>query len=157
MSEPRKFRPKRLRAESVQAPLRPEWKVMGEQEAHRLHEQAVADHRRFQWFGPRMRRRLLRYVVGTAVGFAVIGWLFVTGDVATFVTFFLVGIPLGAVVAVMRPLDFTAGALYALAALVAMFLTHRHLLLAALAALLFGSLGIAIGRGEEMKRLDLED
>ena len=161
MSRPPRFRPKRLRAESVEAPLEPQWKVMGAEQSRELHEEALAQHRRYAFLGPRWRRRMTRYVVGTVVGFGFLGWLLVGGDWPTVRSFLLVGAPLGAIVGHWRPLDFTAGALYALAAMVASILAGRTnaltMLLMMMAGLVCGCIGIALGRVEEGKRLDLED
>lgn len=158
MSRPGRFRPKRLRAESVEAPLEPQWKVMGEEEAQRLHEKSLAQHRRLAPLGGRWRRRMVRYVVGTAVGFGLLGWFLIGSDWATLRSYTITGIPLGALVALWRPLDFTAGSLYALAGMSAsLFAGRTNLLMVMLAGLVCGCIGIALGRVEEGKRLDLED
>lgn len=158
MTSPGKFRPKSLKSESLEVPMRPEWNVMGAAEAQRLHEEALARHRKFQPFAQRIRKRLIRYVVGTTVASAFLCWFFVTGLPKTVLFFALAGIPLGAAVAILRPNDFLTGLLYAVAALTAILCAGgTNVQMAAMAALLFGCIGIAVGRGEEMKRFDLED
>ena len=151
-----KFRPKALSKASLEAPMEPRWKVMGPDEAKRLHAAALAQHHRFNPFGPRLRKRFATITIGTSVAFIVLGWLMVSGTMRVFLPFGGVGLALGAVVAILRPYDFLAGALYALAALVAALMMHTPLLLAMLAAMGFYCIGIMTGRVEEGKALDGE-
>jgi uncharacterized membrane protein YjjP (DUF1212 family) len=159
------FNPKPLPRVSVEVPMEPRWKVMGAEDAKRLHERAQAQHERFRPMGARRRRRFVRYVLGTAIGFAAIGFLFVAGDFRTIWVHFLVGMPLGAIVAWTDPGDFATGALYAAAGFLATVLRRPFhgwselaaLLMACLVALLMGCIGIALRRAEENKRMDLEE
>jgi hypothetical protein len=158
------FKPKPLPRISVDVPMEARWKVMGPEDAKRLHERAQEQHERFRPMGARRRRRLVRYVLGTALGFAAIGFLFVAGDFTTIWVHFLVGMPLGAVVAWTYPGDFTTGALYAVAGFVATVLRRpmhgspvAAVLFGCLVALLMGCIGIALGGAEANKRMDLEE
>lgn len=152
------FRPKRLSRVSVDAPRERRWDVMGEEEATRLHAMRQAEELRFSPLGPRTRKRALRCFVLTPIGFACLGWLFVSGNVKGAVAFFVAGLLLGGLTYVLRPLDYLSGLVYALAGVAASFLIgHRHLLMTLLVAMLCGSIGIAMGRTEELRRLDCED
>lgn len=151
------FRPKRLPSVSVDAPLQRRWEVMGDAEAHRLHEAAQAEVRRFSPFAPRVRRRALRCFVGTPIGFAVLGWLFVGGNPRVALAFFGAGIALGTLTFFLRPLDYLSGLLYAGCAALAGLLLRQPLLLVLLASMLFGCFGIVMGRNEELRRVDGSD
>ena len=151
------FKPKSLTRESVEAPMQPGWRVMGEDEERRLHENALAEHRRYATWNPRFRRRVVKYVVGTAIGFAIAGYLFVLGHASTLLAFAAVGAVLGVIVAWWRPTDFTASMLYVAAGLVGGALAHASFFFTVLGALWLGIVGIIVGRGEEMKRVDFED
>jgi hypothetical protein len=152
-----RFRPKALSRESVEAPLEPHWRLMGPEEEKRLHRLAVAEHRRFRPFGPRWRGRMVHYGLGTAAGFAIAGFLLVSASPHVAATFAAVGLLLGAGVAILRPLDFLCGTLYGIAGFAATAASGLHLLLAVLAGGAAFGIGIAIGRGEEFKRVDGED
>lgn len=156
------FKPKKLGRESLDTPLEPQWRVMGADQEKRLHERTVEQYRRFQVWGPRMRRRLRIYVLGTAAGFAVVGWLFLLATWRTLWIFGGVGAALGAVVAVLRPSDFLCGLLYALTGLAGSVILMRNVGLGAIGIVLsctlfFFVVGVALGRVEEFKRLDGED
>ena len=156
MSEPERFKPKPLDRESLDVPLDPRWKVMGPEEEARLHARAVADHRRFQPLNPRMRRRLIVYVLGTAVGFALLGWLFLSASWRALAIFAGAGAALGAAVAWLRPSRFTTSGLYAVAGLVGSYVLGTHALLALLTGMLCASVGVLMGVLEELKRFDGE-
>jgi hypothetical protein len=156
------FKPKNLDRESLEAPLEPQWRVMGADQEKRLYEKSREDYRRFQVFGPRMRRRLRIYVLGTAAGFAAVGWFAISGTLRSLLVFGGLGALLGAVVAFLRPSDFLCGLLYAITAIVAELVVFKGGGLGALimimsSALFFGIVGIACGRMEEFKRFDGED
>lgn len=156
--EPAKFKPKRLPSISVDAPLERRWDVMGADEAKRLHARRQDEARRFSWFGPRAKKRAFRALVLTPVGFALVGWAFVGGNPRTWLTFLGFGVPLGLLWLVVRPLDYTAGLIYALCGVAATAVAGKtHLPLLASTGLLCLSIGIALGRVEESRRLDLED
>lgn len=152
------FRPKRLSRLSVDAPRDRRWDVMGEEEAARLHAMRQAEELRFSPLGPRTRKRALRCFVLTPLGFSALGWLFVMGNVRGAGAFLLAGLLLGTMTFFVRPLDYLSGLLYALAGVAASaLLGHRHLLMTLLVAMLCGSIGIAMGRAEELRRVDQED
>jgi len=156
VSDAKKFKPKALGRESVEAPMEPHWKVMGPKAEKELHAKAQAQHRRFQTFAPLSRRRLLLYVPGTAAGFAFLAWFFLRASLQTLAIFGAVGAVLGAAVAWFRPLDFTAGALYMLAGLLGAFLLGTQILMSLLFGMLSACVGLVIGRAEEWKRYDGE-
>ena len=156
MSDGEKWKPKPLSKASIEAPMEARWKVMGAEEAKRLHRLAQSEHHRFNPFGPRLRSRFLKVTIGTAVAFVVLGLLFVSWTWRTIPMFGLAGFALGAVVAIFRPYDFLAGLLYGLACLVAGILSGAHLVLLLPAAFLFASIGIAMGRVEQGKVIDGE-
>jgi hypothetical protein len=151
-----KFKPKPLSKASIEAPMEARWRVMGPDEARRLHAVAQSEHRRFNPFGPRLRKRFLTISIGTSVAFMVLGWLVVSGTSRVFLPFGGVGLALGAVVAIVRPYDYLAGALYALASLAAALVMHVPLFVTFAAAGVFYMIGITTGRVEEGKSLDGE-
>jgi hypothetical protein len=155
------FKPKKLDRESIEAPLEPQWRAMGPEQERRLLEKSREEYRRFQAFGPRARRRVRVYMLGTAAGFAVIGWFLIDGSLRAIWIFGAVGAGLGLGVALLRPTDFLCGLLYAIAGLVASLL-HRGggragMLMALLTAFCFGCIGIACGRAEDYRRTDGDD
>ncbi len=154
MSDPSRFHPKPLPKASVEAPLEARWKVMGDEEARRLHERAQAEHRRWARFGPVSRKRFLVAVIGSSVGFALLGWLFISGNTRSLLYFGVAGAFLGVVNAVVRPAEFLTGLFYALAGLVAVLKMGGHILQGILAAFCLGVIGIAVGTTESLKRLD---
>jgi hypothetical protein len=158
MADTGTFKPKKLSATSLEAPMQRRWDVMGADEAKRLHAKAQTEAQRFSWTGPRTKKRLLRYLVLTPLGFALLGWFFVGTDLRTFAAFLLVGLPVGGLMMVIRPADYLAGLIYAICGLVAIVWTGRvGLMSLAFGTLLIGSIGMIVGRGEEMRRMDLED
>lgn len=157
MTEGGKFKPKSLPRESVEAPMQPHWRVMGSEEEKRLHAQAVEEHRRFSPSSRRNRRRFLRYVVVSAIGFGVGGWAVAQDNLKSFLVFAGVGSLVGALFSWWRPIDFLAGLIYAAFGLLGGLLVGAHLLIAVLASLWFGIIGIAVGRQVEMRRMDGED
>ncbi len=151
-----RFKPKPLSKASIEAPMEPRWKVMGPDEERRLHALAQAEHHRFNPFGPRLRKRFLTISIGTSVAFMVLGWLVVSGTTRVFLPFGGVGLALGAIVAITRPYDYLAGALYALASVTAGFVMHASLFVVFASAMIFYTIGITTGRVEEGKALDGE-
>jgi hypothetical protein len=156
------FKPRKLDRESLEAPLEPQWRVMGAEQEQRQYEKSKAQYRRFQTLGPRTRRRLRVYVLGTSVGFACIAWLLIDASFRSLWVFGGVGAVLGAAVAFLHPTDFLCGLLYGVAGLVGYFLLrpgsgHAGILMALLTLMCFGTIGIACGRAEESKRMDGED
>jgi hypothetical protein len=149
-----KFKPKPLSPESYEAPMEAQWRVMGAAEEKRLHEAAVSTHRRFQPFGPRMKRRLVRYVIGSAVGFFVLCFAFVAMRFTTCLTFAGVGALVGAVFARLRPPDHLAGAIYALCGVAAAALASQSLFKTVFTGFFFYVVGLAVGMGETMKESD---
>jgi hypothetical protein len=141
---------------SVEAPLDPRWKILGPEEAARLHRRRQAEHARWNLLGPRNRRRFLRYFLGTAVGFAGLAWLVIGADARTLLLGAGAGALVGTAMAVLRPSEYLAGGLYGLAGLGTAFAAGRHPLLALLAAMMIGCVGLALGRLEELKRFDQE-
>ena len=156
MTDSPRFHPKPLPKASVEAPLEPRWKIMGDEEARRLHAVAQAEHRRWARFGPVSRKRLLVSVIGSSIGFAVLGWLFVSGNTRALVYFGVAGAFLGVINAIVRPAEFLTGLFYALAAFVAVLKMGGHVIQAGLAAFCLGSIGIAVGTTESLKRIDGE-
>lgn len=154
--DPAKFRPKPLPRASIEAPMEAHWRMMGAEEAKRLHAVAQAEHFRFNPLGPRLRKRFLSISIGTSVAFMVLGWLIVSGTTRVFLPFGGVGLALGAIVAIVRPYDYLAGALYALACLAAAFVMHASLFATFASAVVFYMIGITTGRVEEGKALDGE-
>jgi hypothetical protein len=152
------FKPKRLPSLSVNVPMERRWDVMGDEEAKRLHARAHAEHRRWSLFAPRNKHRALRCFLLTPVGFATLGWAFVGGNPRTALAFLIAGVALGAMTFLLRPVDYLSGALYAGAGIFAAVLCGKTpLFLLASIALLCGCIGIAQGRVEAMRRLDMED
>lgn len=157
------FKPAKLPLESVEAPLEPHWRVMGAEQEKKLHEKAVAEFHRYRLLGPRMRRRLRIYVLGTAAGFAAVGWFFISGSTRALWVFGGLGALVGAVVAWLRPTDFLCGLIYAFAGVTAQVAMFRDvggralMMMVVLGALFFGIVGIVCGRMEEFRRLDGED
>ena len=156
MSDDRKFKPKPLSKASLEAPMEARWKVMGPEEAKRLHQLAQSEHHRFNPCGPRLRTRFLKVSIGTAVSFVLLGLLLISWSWRVIPTFGLAGFLLGAVVAIFRPYDFLAGLLYGLACLIAGFWQGAHLVLLVPAAFLVACLGIEMGRVEQGKVFDGE-
>ena len=156
MSEPKKFKPKALSRESLDVPVEPHLKVMGPKAEKELHEKALEQHRRYKVFGPRQARRLRLYVPGTAVFFALVGWLFLQGTWRAFGIFGLVGAFLGAAVALLHPREFAACALYLLAALIATYLLDMPMSVCLRFSVLVSLIGVAVGRSEQMKWMDGE-
>lgn len=130
------------------------WKVMGPEEAKRLHEHALAEHHRFNPFGPRLRTRFLKVSLGTSLAFVVMGLLLISWSWRVIPPFAAAGFLLGALVAMFRPYDFLAGFLYAGACVVAGSIHHAHPVLLVPAALAFLIVGIAMGRVEQGKVID---
>jgi hypothetical protein len=154
--EPPKWKPKPLSKASIEAPLEAHWRVMGVDEAKRLHAVAQAEHHRFNPFGPRLRKRFLTITIGTSVAYIVLGWLFVSGTSRVLLPFGGIGLALGAIVAITRPYDYLAGAFYGLASMTAGFLMHASLFGTLAASMVFYMIGITTGRVEEGKALDGE-
>lgn len=154
--EPPKWKPRPLSKASIEAPLEPRWKVMGPDEEKRLHAVAQAEYHRLNPLGPRLRKRFLSITIGTSVAFMILGWLLVSGTTRVFLPFGGIGLGLGAVVAILRPYDFLAGALYAFASVTAGFVMHAHLFVTLASAMIFYTIGIMTGRVEEGKALDGE-
>jgi hypothetical protein len=142
----------------VDVPVEAHWRSLPEDDAKRFHEKALAEHRKFAAFGPRRRRRLRRYVLYGAVGYALFAWLFLVRP--PILAFAGLGAVAGAAVALLRTGDFTTGLVLGGAAFAAMTATQHptvlQFLFTASACLLFGAIGILVGRGEEMKRFDGE-
>jgi hypothetical protein len=153
---PPPFRPSKLPKASLEAPLEAHWKVMGAEDAKRLHARAQADHARWNPVSPRNRRRFLRVALGTSVAFALLGWFFVAGGLRGFLAFAGFGFLLGAVVALVRPYDYLCGALYGLAAVGAGVVCGARVFVLAPAAAIFYMVGIATGRVEDGKAFDGE-
>ena len=155
------FRPKRLPKEVVDVPIEGHWRALPPEEAEEFRRRNLAQYRRFRPFSKTMRRRFLSCTIGSAVGFAAVGWLFVQATAAVALAFLGVGLVVGVVVTWWRPADFKAGGFYALAAFVAVVLGIGASLVALfkgiLAALLFSCIGIALGRVQEGRNLDQED
>lgn len=152
------FKPRKISAVSLEAPLERRWEVMGEEEAARLHAQRQEEAVRFSWRGPRTKKRALRCFVLTPLGFMVLGWCFVGGNLRTALVFFGVGFPLGGLTFFLRPTDYLSGLLYALCGVAATAIASRaHPLTLLMVAMLCGSIGIAMGRAELDRRMDLED
>jgi hypothetical protein len=156
------FKPKKLDRESLETPLEPQWRVMGPDAEHRLHEKSKAQYRRFRSFGARSRRRVRVYTLGTAIGFAAIAWLLIDASLRTIWVFGGVGAALGIVVAILRPTDYLCGLLYGMAGLAGYWWLRPGggrvgVLMAMLTLLCFGTIGIACGRVEEFKRIDGDD
>ena len=154
--EPPKWKPKPLSKASIEAPLEARWKAMGPDEAKRLHAVAQAEHHRFNPFSPRLRKRFLTITIGTSVAYMILGWLVVSGTSRVFLPFGGIGLALGAIVAITRPYDYLAGALYALASVTAGVLMHASLFVTFASAMVFYTIGITTGRVEEGKALDGE-
>ena len=152
-----KYKPKPLSAESYEAPMEPHWRVMGASEEQRLHAQAIAQHRRFRPFGPRLRGRLLRYVLGSAAGFFVICWFFVSMRLTTCLTFGAVGAAAGTVFCYVRPGQTLGSLLYALFGLAASCAAGLPMIKAMFTMLAFIVVGSAVGIGEDAKRMDFDD
>lgn len=134
------------------------WDVMGADEAKRLHAKAQAEAERFSLTGARGKRRFVRYLVLTPLGFALLGWFFVGSDVRTIAIFLAIGVPLGALVMLTRPDDYLCGLIYGACGLAAIACTGRvGLLSLAFGTLLIGTVGMIVGRGEEVRRFDGED
>ncbi len=156
MTDAPRFQPKPLPKASVEAPLEARWKVMGDDEARRLHARAQDEHRRWARFGPVSRKRFLIAVIGSAVGFAVLGWLFISGNTRTLLYFGAAGAFLGVINVIVRPAEFLTGLFYGLAGLVAVLKMGGHFLQAILAAFCLGTIGIAVGTTRNLKNLDGE-
>ncbi len=156
MTDGPRFHPKPLPKASVEAPLEARWKVMGDEEARRLHQVAQAEHRRWARFGPVSRKRFLVAVIGSSVGFAALGWLFISGNVRSLLYFGVAGAVLGVVNAVVRPAEFLTGLFYALAGFTAVVMMGGHVFQGVLAAFCLGTIGIAVGTTESLKRIDGE-
>jgi hypothetical protein len=152
-----KFRPKPLPPESYEAPMEPHWRVMGEAEEKRLHEQAIAEHRRFLPFGPRARKRLLRYVLGSAAGFFLCCFFLVKIRFTTCLTYAGVGAGLGVVVAYLRPSHAVAAVLYGLFGVAAGAIAGLPMLATMFSMFAFVVVGAAVGIGEDAKRMDFDD
>lgn len=152
------FQPRKIPKVSLEAPLERRWDVMGTEEAKRLHAQRQEEARRFSWRAPRTKKRALRCFVLTPLGFMVLGWAFVGGNPGTALAFFVAGFPLGAMTFVLRPVDYLSGLVYALAGVLACAICGKvHLFQLASIVMLCGCIGIAQGRVEEGRRLDMED
>lgn len=152
------FRPRKIPTVSLEAPLERRWEVMGEEEAARLHAQRQEEAVRFSWRAPRTKKRALRCFVLTPIGFMVLGWLFVGGNLRTAAVFFGVGFPLGGLTFFLRPTDYLSGLLYAICGVAATAIASRaHPITLLMVAMLCGSIGIAMGRAELDRRMDLED
>ncbi len=156
MSDAPRFQPKPLSKASVEAPLEARWKVMGDEEARRLHARALDEHRRWARFGPVSRRRFLVAVIGSAVGFAALGWLFISGNTRALLYFGVAGACLGVANVLVRPAEFLTGLFYGLAGLVAVLQMGGHILQGILAAFCLGTIGVAVGTTRSLKRLDGE-
>jgi hypothetical protein len=150
-----------LRAESVEAPLERRWDVMGPEEAWRLHEKRLAEHRRFARWSPRTRRRLLRHGLGTAVAWTVAGTIALT-DFRWIVP--ATGLLMGLAVALVRMPDLAVPVLYGAAgfAMLALALGREMGTLGGVWRFAFGSfffvmLGVLVAKDEEFRRLDGED
>lgn len=161
MKDPGAFRPKRLPKEAVDVPIEGGWRSLPPEDAEEFRRRNLAQYRRFRPFGKTMRRRFLTCTIGSALSFALGGWLLVQATAAVALAFLGVGLVVGVIVTWWRPADFQAGGLYAIAALLAVVLgiggSLAALLKGILAALLFGCIGIALGRVQEGRNLDQED
>lgn len=161
MSPRWRFRPKSLKAESLEAPMDPRWKIMGPEEEKRLHEKRLEEHRRFRPLGPRTRRRFLRLGGATTLVFVAIGFLFV-GRV--WWAYPVVGFLLGLVVTFLRPPDMMLAILYGGAGFVVIlggFGWHvgsgLEMLLLGFGTVIFTVMGWVVGMDEDLRRLDGED
>jgi hypothetical protein len=131
---------------------------MGTDEAKRLHKKAHDEIRRFSFLGPRGKKRLLRYLVLTPLGFAFLGWFFVATDLRTIGMFLAVGVPVGGLMMVTRPSDYLCGLIYGVCGLAAIAWTGRASFpTLALGTLAIGTIGMMVGRGEDVRRFDGED
>ena len=154
MNEPKKFTPKALDSKALDVPIDPKWKVMAPEDQERLRAQAQAEHERFDPRGSRMRKRFLRCVLGTAVGFAILAWVFCLASWRTLAIFGGLGAVLGAFVAWLRPRDVLTALLYTIAAFVGAHFIGASLMMTGMFALLAGSIGMLIGRSEEWRAYD---
>ncbi len=152
------FKPRKIPAVSLEAPLERRWEVMGDEEAARLHAQRQEEAVRFSWRAPRTKRRAIRCFVLTPLGFMVLGWAFVGGNPRTALAFLLAGFPLGVLTFVLRPVDYLSGLVYAVCGVLAAVIAAKpHVMMLLLIAMFCGCIGIAQGRVEQGRRLDLED
>ncbi len=158
MSDAPKFKPKSLKAESIEAPLEARWKILGPEEAKKLHEKAIDEHRRFRRFGPRTQKRALRLGLGGLLVFTAITWPLVG-------RFFwpapLLGLFAGLVVTALRPPDTTLALLYGGAGFTSLlggygWSVHSAFEMICLAGgtLIFSAIGWGVGLGEDLRRLD---
>jgi hypothetical protein len=162
VSDPKKFTPKPLSAESVEAPRERRWDVMGEAEAKRLHAQRLAEHRRFAPWGPRTRKRLLRHGVTSVLVFVFVGWGLLLAFPHPLVP--LVGLVVGVVVTFVRLPDMTYAPLYGAAGFLVIAVAAGDALRSVFGmiqlgfgTLLFAALGAVVASDEDLRRLDGED
>ncbi len=152
------FKPRKIPKVSLEAPLERRWDVMGDEEAKRLHARRQEQAVRFSWRGPRTKKRALRCFVLTPLGFMVFGWAFVGGNPRTALAFLAAGVPLGALTFFLRPVDYLSGLVYALCGVLAAALAGRpNVLMLLMVGMLCGCVGIAQGRVEMDRRMDMED
>jgi hypothetical protein len=162
VNDPKKFTPKALRAESVEAPRERRWDVMGEAEAKRLHQQRLAEHRRFAAWGPRTKKRLIRHGVTSVLIFLFAGWGLLMAFPDPLVP--VIGLVVGLVATYVRLPDLMYAPLYGAAGFGLIAICLRDSLQSAFGmiqlgfgTLLFASLGAVVGADEDLRRLDGED
>ena len=158
----RVFEPRALSREALEVPVEARWRSLPPEAAKEFHEKALAQHRKFASFGPRMLRRMRRYGTYGAVGYAIFGSLLLFVPLSGILLFSALGLLAGLLVARFCTGDFTTGAILGGTMFVSMVLgstypTVAKIGMTACASLLFGSVGILLGREQEWKRLDGED
>ena len=155
---PPPFRPSRLPREAVEVPLPGFLARVDPEEARRVQEKALAQHREHATFGPRTRRRLLRGALGGAAIAAVAGWLFLVSSTAGLLLFAALGALAGTAVAGLGLGATLAGLLFAAVAvgvLLAELGPTAFLRPPGVAkVVLFALLGAALAIGEAAQRSD---
>jgi hypothetical protein len=158
MSEPvAPYRPHRLKRRDLAVPITGDMKRLATDDVLRLHDERLRLHERFAPFGPRTRRRLVRYAIAGAVGFPLLNLLFLPAGTSMLWLQVLLGAAYGGFVAVLRPTGMVAGFAFMALALAAQAIVGKGSLLSigmVIVCLVYFCFGLALGIDEENRIAD---